>query len=263
MRRRITTLLQAAGLSDGEVTVYLLLLKLQKAGVAEIVTLSGMNTMTAYRTVKRLLGRELISEVTLNRKQSVYIPLSLRSLVQRLESDERKMRKLQLALRGVDKLLPFLDSDQRVSDAEPVEIKEGLEAFREEYLKLPDYCSEEYLHIGSMQNYWRIAGMSDESPEEMGFRHKRFKRHIFARVFNTWAPEMDAIMQRDSRELRTMRISDALPITRDYMGFADDHISHFICDAKNPKVIVIRHPELVGFHRKQFKQLWEGSAGAG
>lgn len=254
------TLLQAAGLSDGEVTVYLLLLKLQKASVGEIVAISGINTMTAYRMIKRLLERSLISEISLNKKQSVYVPLTLRSLVLRLESDERRMRKLQLALRGVDQLLPYLDLDQRADDPEPVEIREGLDAFREEYLKLPDYCSEEYLHIGSMQNYWDIAGMSDESPEELSFRHKRFKRHIFARVFNTPAPAMDAIMKRDSRELRTMKISDALPITRDYLGFADDYVCHFVCDPKNPKAIIIRHPELVSVHRRQFKQLWEGES---
>lgn len=238
--------------------MYLLLLKLQKASVAEIVEMTGMNTMTAYRLVKRLLDRSLISEISLNQKQSVYVPLSLKSLVMRLESDERRMRKIQLALRGVDKLLPYLDLDQNTAETEPVEIREGLDAFREEYFRLPDLCDDEYLCMGSMQNYWKIAGMSDEAPEELGFRSKRFRKGIFARVFNTPCVESETFAKRDSQELRTTRIVDDMPVKEDYLGFAKDHICHFVCDPNNPRVIVIRHPELVAVHRRQFDQMWKG-----
>jgi sugar-specific transcriptional regulator TrmB len=262
MRRKLHHLLNEAGLSGEEVRLYLLLLKLGAASVRDLVEQSSVNHMTAYRTVKRLAGRGLIEAKKINRKQSVYSALSLRSLVRHLETDQRKMRRLQLALQGLDRFLPFIDITERAGDNEPVEVREGLDAFREEYLKLPDLCGDEFLCMGSMQNYWQVAGLSDEAPEELAFRHKRYAHNTYARVFNTLSPESIEFSKRDSRELRTTRLVDAIPVAKDYLGYAKDHVRHFICDKENPRVVIIRHPELVALYRDQFGRMWEAGVGA-
>jgi len=262
MKHRLQSLLRLAGLREEEATLYLHLLKLRRASMSELIAASGLNVMMAYRTMKRLQERGLVSAMKINRKTSVYAPLTLTALTKKLDQEQRKLRKLQLALRDLDPLLPYLDMEAAKDDADPIEIREGIEAFREEYLKLPDCCTDEFLHIGSMQNYWRIAGMSDEAPEELAFRRKRIGKGTYCRIFNTHSPESETFAKRDSRELRTSRLVDDIPVRRDYLAYADNHVSHFICDAENPRVIVIRQPEAVALYRKQFEMMWNGGVGA-
>ncbi|MDD4318941.1 MAG: helix-turn-helix domain-containing protein [Candidatus Peribacteraceae bacterium] len=262
MRSRIQDLLRLAGLREEEIALYLQLLKLRRASMTELIAASGLNVMTAYRTMKRLQDRGLVSPMKLNRKQSVFSPLTLRAIITKLDADQRKMRKLRLALAGLDSLLPYLDNEAKIDEAEPVEIREGVEAFREEYLKLPDCCTDEYLHLGNMANYWRVAGLSDEAPEELAFRRKRLDRGIYCRIFNPRTPEAETFAKRDSRELRTSRLVDDIPVTDDYLAFADAHVSHFICDDTNPRVIVIRQPELIELYRNQFESMWKQGVGA-
>jgi predicted transcriptional regulator len=263
MRQRIRDLLRLAGLREEEICLYLHLLKLQRASMSELIGKSGLNVMTAYRTMKRLQERGLVSAMKINRKASVYAPLTLSTLIAKLDREQRTLRKLQLALANLDSLLPYLDvNGETDDDGEPVEIREGLDAFREEYLKLPDCCTDEYLHIGNMANYWKVAGMSDEAPEELAFRRKRLSRGIYCRIFNPHTPEAEIFAKRDSRELRTTRLVDDIPVKRDYLAFADAHVSHFVCDEKNPRVIVIRQPELADLYRKQFEMMWEKGVGA-
>ena len=256
MQQRLRELLSRAGLSEDEVRLYILLLKLGQATATELIAQSSMNRMTVYRTLKRLGDRGLLSTVSLNNKQYCYFPLTLHALIAHLEKEQKKMRKLQLALQGLDPLPPYIDAD--ITDkGELIDVREGLDAFREEYLKLPDHCEDEFLCMGSMESYWRAAGMSDESPEEISFRNKRFRKNIYARVFNLPSLEAEIFSKRDSKEIRTTRIVKDLPVQKDYTGFASNYLCHFVCDEENPRVIVIRQPDLFNLHRKQFQSMWE------
>ncbi|MDD5469665.1 MAG: helix-turn-helix domain-containing protein [Candidatus Peribacteraceae bacterium] len=264
MRRKIQYLLRLAGLREEEVALYLHLLRLKRASMAELIAESGLPVMTAYRTVQRLQDRGLVQAMKINGKQSVFLPLTLAALIRTLGAEERTIRRLQNALKDLDPLLPYLPAEEGkpvAEEAEPVAIREGLDAFREEYLKLPDLCADEFLCMGSMQNYWHVAGMSDESPEELAFRHKRFRRGMFCRVFNTHSPESETFAKRDAQELRTTRLIDAIPVARDYLGYSRDHVRHFICDKDHPRVIIIRHPELVALYRDQFERMWREGVG--
>lgn len=265
MRRRIQCLLRLAGLREEEVKLYLRLLQLKRASMMELIAESGLNVMTAYRTMKRLQERGLVQAMKINGKQSIFLPLTLSALIKTLSAEERTIRRLQLALKDLDRFLPFVDVQEKRGDSaendEPIVIREGLDAFREEYLKLPDLCDDEFLCMGSMQNYWKVAEMSDEAPEELAFRHKRFRRNMFCRVFNTHSPESENFAKRDSRELRTTRLVDAIPVAKDYLGYAKDHVRHFICDTDHPRVVIIRHPELVALYRDQFERMWNAGVG--
>ncbi|MFH0851396.1 MAG: helix-turn-helix domain-containing protein [Candidatus Peregrinibacteria bacterium] len=266
MRRRLQDLLRLSGLREEEVTLYLELLKRKRAAMPDLIGESGLTVMTAYRTMKRLQDRGLVQALKVNRKQSVYAPLTLKGLIRKIDAEQRVLRRVQLALQDLDRFLPFLDgeesSDARDMDGEMIEVRDGLDAFREEYLKLPDLCDDEFLCMGSMQNYWNVAGMGDEAPEELAFRHKRFRRNMFCRVFNTHSPESEAFARRDSKELRTTRLVDAIPVARDYLGYTKDHVRHFICDKENPRVVIIRHPEIVALYRDQFERMWGNGVGA-
>jgi len=263
VQQRLRDLLRRVGLREEEIALYVHLLRLKHATATQLIAASGLNTMTVYRTIKRLRDRGLLQAQSINNKQSLFAPLPLSAIIQKLGTEQMVLRKLQLALKDLDPLLPYLDVAQQLEEeAQPIELREGLDAFREEYMKLPDLCTDEYLCMGSMQNYWKVAAMSDESPEELAFRHKRYGHGISCRVFNTHSVESESFAKRDSKEMRTTRLVDVIPIRNDYVGYTATQIAHFICDEAHPRVIVIRHPELCTLYRQQFNDLWRSGVGA-
>jgi sugar-specific transcriptional regulator TrmB len=256
MLRKLKYLLSLAELKDEEINLYLLLLKLKKATITELIAGSGLNTMRVYRKILKLEERGLIKSDFLNKKQKIYYPLSLESLIVTIQSKAKRLYRLEQSLKGLDPLLQFVEINTEVDD-NLIEIKEGLDAFREEYLKIPSLCKDEFLHIGSMENYWHVAGMSFDSPEERNFIHQRMTKGIFARVINTRSKEIEEVQKRDSFEKRTLKIKDHLPIMKNYFTMARNHSSLFICDAENPRVVVIKQPDLLNLQREQFRALWE------
>jgi sugar-specific transcriptional regulator TrmB len=257
MRRRLKELLRLAELREDEVTLYLLLLKERQASIPKLIEKSGLNTMSAYRSIERLCERGLLKEVPLNDKQSLYEPLSLKHLIAKITAEEKKLKRLELALRNLDCLLPFMDLESDEESDELVEVREGRDAFREEYLKFPDCCNEEYLHIGNMHNYWNAANMTYECAEERAFINKRINRNIHCRIINTASKNAEEFQHNDSREKRVTRLSERIPIKDNYLGIAQTHAAHFICDAENPRVIVIKQPELLGMYKGQFEAMWK------
>ena len=257
MRRRLRELLRLAELREDEVTLYLLLLKLRQASVPELIEKSGVTTMTAYRAIKRLKERGLLMELPLNDKQSLYAPLALKALIKKINAEEKKLRRLELALQNLDRLLPYMDLDSHEDrDSDVVELHEGRDAFREEYLRFPDCCKEEYLHIGNMENYWKAAHMTYECPEERAFINKRLTRDIHCRILNMYTKAAEEFQRNDSREKRITRLTADVPIKDNYLGIAETHVAHFICDEDNPRVIVIKQPELLAMYKNQFEMMW-------
>ena len=201
MRRKIQSLLQLADLKEEEIQLYLLLLKLQQASAAELIEKSGFGRMMVYRTLQSLEDQEMVEKVALNQKTSVYKPLTLNALIRKIDVEQRKLRRLQLALQDLDGFLPMMDlSENQSEEEEIIQVREGIDAFREEYLDFPDYCDDEYLHVGHMENYWDAAGMTYDCPEEIAFRNKRYKKGVYCRIVNVHTPQSEEFVRRDSRE---------------------------------------------------------------
>jgi Fe2+ or Zn2+ uptake regulation protein len=217
--------------------------------------------MTAYRSIQRLQERGLLMELSFNDKQSLYAPLPLKALIKKINAEEKKLRRLELALRNLDRLLPYMDLEtEDGQDEDLVELREGRDAFREEYLRFPDHCKEEYLHIGNMENYWNAAHMTYECPEERAFINKRLTRDIHCRILNTYTKDAEKFQERDSREKRITHLTMDIPIKENYLGIAETHAAHFICDEDNPRVIVIKQPELLQMYKSQFEVMWKAGA---
>ncbi len=256
MKKRLTNLLRCANLKEEEIKVYLLLLKFSEATIPQIVSKNGLPTITVYRTVKRLFERGLIEEDKLNKKQNIYKSLSLNALIKKINFEERKLSRLKQNLKNLDSLLPFMDIEQE-EDEDLIEVHEGIDAFREEYLKIPKLCKNEFLHIGSMTSYWDTAGMSYDSAEERYFINTRMNRGVFARVLNPNTIDAERIKKRDSMEKRIMKIRDGLPVSENYFTMAENQSALFVCDKENPRVIVMKQPDLLALQKAQFKELWE------
>ena len=257
MRKKIVYLLKLAGLKEAEIKIYLLILKLKHATIPELVLKMKINPMMVYRMIDALFERKLIEVKYLNDKQKIVSALSFQALIKKINKTQKKLRRLELALKGMNALLPFLDWEkEEEKEEELIELKEGLDAFREEYLVMPDVCREEYLHVGSMQNYWDTAKMSYDDPFERAFIRKRMQKGIYARVMNLPSQEMEKISKNDSKEKRTTRLQYNLPIMKNYLAMAENQVSYFVCEKDNPQVIVIRQPELVEMYKSNFGRLW-------
>ena len=263
MLRRIKTLLQRANLRDEEIAIYLLLLKLQTATLPELQEQSSMTHITTYRTVNRLIERGLIEATPINQKQQIYKPLSLGALIRRLEKEQRKMRQLELSLRDLDPLLPYIsDANDTLGEegdmAEMIEVKEGAEALQEEYLRIPELCNGEFLAMGSSESFWEASQTSIDSHVERSFVSRRLRNNVYSRILMVACDDAEEIQSKDSREKRTTKQREELPVMNDCLMICQDQISHFLCDPENPRVLTIKHPELVKLQKNHFETIWKG-----
>lgn len=257
MRKKIIYFLKQAGLKEQEIKIYLSLLNFRNMTLQELVVKTKLNYMMVRRTIQSLFEHEIISIKPLNYKQDIFSAVSLQALVKKIGRKQKKLRRLELTLRNLDLILPFCNLDQEENgEEELIEIQEGLDAFRGEYLKLPDICKEEYLHIGSMVNYWKTAEISYEDPLERNFIHRRIRKGIYARVLDIFSKEAENFQKNDSKEKRTCILKESLPITKNYLALAETQASYFICDPQNPQVIIIRQPELLNLYRYNFSSMW-------
>ena len=255
MLRRIKDLLRLNDLSDQEIAVYVALLKLQKATIPMIREKSGLPNITVYRCMKDLEERGMIDTEMLNRKQALYRPLTLEKLIEKVSKAQKKLRRMELELRNLDSLIPYLNEAEGKEEPE-IEVRLGFDAFREEYLKIPDALKGEYMQMGNFANTWDTMKMNYDSPEERWFINRRMRNNLYTRVLNMPSPEAEAVQRNDSREKRTTQISATIPIKKDCMAISKAQVSHFVNDAGNPRVVIIRNPELVQAYHSQFETLW-------
>jgi hypothetical protein len=68
---------------------------------------------------------------------------------------------------------------------------------------------------------------------------------------------MESIQNRDTRECRTTKMKDSLPIMNNYLAITETQSTLFVCDKANPRAIIIKNPELLNLQKEQFKTLWE------
>jgi len=257
MYKQFKDVLYSIGLKEQEIKIYLLLLKLQSSTVPELIEKSELNTMMVYRAINDLQEKELIEPLPLNNKQSIYKPLPLYAVAKKLNANQRKMRKLELKIKNLIPFFPYANIENDSEEA--IQIREGLDAFREEYLKFPEVCKNEFHHIGNMTNLWKTAKYSYESPEERNFIHKRMSKGIFARVINTPNPDAAEFHAKDFREKRTTKLSEKIPVTNNYLALSENHCSLFICKPEEPQVIVIKQPELLSIQKVFFQNLWSNA----
>lgn len=254
MRRKLTSLLKTADLKDEEIKIYLLLLKLKKTTAAEISELSGIHFVNVYRALKKLKEKGLIKSSPINSKQSEYSPLSLQNLISQIKNEKQKLSKLEEGLKNIDPLLSYLNIDEEID--EPIEIKSGIDAMKEEYLKLTDLCEEEMLPMGNVDNFLMLSGYSVDCPEERNFIQQRLKRGIYVRMMNPINEIGEILRARDSFEKRTMKLTEKQPITDNFLVITDSQSTLFVCDEDDPKAVVIKEPELIKMQRDQFHQYW-------
>ncbi len=257
MLKKLKYLLDTTDLKPEESKIYLLLLKFNSASTQKLSAASGISEISTYRTLKRLEQRGLVEAEKINGKQYIFRPLSLSKLIQRINLQQRKLARLANSLKDIDPLLPYLDLTENSLNDESIEIKDGIDAFREEYLKLPRIANGEFICLGSMEKYWEVNDWGLDSPEESSFIRQRMSNGVYARVVNIITEQSEYFHSRDSLEKRTTKLKNEIPMSDNYFTITEDQSNLFICDKENPRVIVIKQPELLSLQKAQFKTLWD------
>lgn len=256
MKDKLRSLLRLAELSEEEVSVYLWLLKMQKATIPQLRTKTKLPNITVYRTVQTLVERSLVKSTPMNHKQSLYVPLTLAHLIRHVSAKQLQLRRLELELKNLDSLLPFMDLEHE-EETEDIVVRLGKDAFKEEYLKFPEVLENEYLHIGNLSNLWKTLGFTYESPEERGFIRRRCARNLFARVLDVPTENSLKVQANDSREKRTLVFKKQIPIKEDFLLIGEKQVGHFICNPSAPRVIIMKNQALLDMHHDYFEKLWQ------
>ncbi|MFC1810168.1 hypothetical protein ACFLZH_01590, partial [Patescibacteria group bacterium] len=63
--------------------------------------------------------------------------------------------------------------------------------------------------------------------------------------------------RRDSFEKRTLKLKESLPIMENLLVISAKQSALFLCDREDPKVVLIKEPELLELQRQQFDYLWK------
>jgi sugar-specific transcriptional regulator TrmB len=93
--------LQEFGLSEGEVQIYLALLKRGKTNVMQLAKLTGRHRTHIYDTIEKLKGKGLVSEAVIDNKKYI-IASSPESLLSYLKEKEEKAEKIINELRKLE-----------------------------------------------------------------------------------------------------------------------------------------------------------------
>lgn len=256
MKQYLFSLLQKAGFREEEARLYVALLKYKQATLTELHVQTQLSHTTTYRTIHRLIERGLIEQIPINKKQSAYKALPLTALIPSIRKEQLQIQKLELALKKLDHLLPYVEFDRKQAVHPAVEVHEGIDAFQEEYLKLPELGHDEFLAIGSSDCFWQASNAGIESPLERSFVSRRLKNNVYSRSMMLASNDAEKIAQNDAKEKRTTKIKGQLPVMSNMLMMSGDQVSHFVCDRDFPHVIVMRDPELVAMHKSHFENLW-------
>ncbi len=254
MIKKLTSLLKKAELKEEEIKIYLILLKLSQASANKLAEISGYHFVNIYRILKNLKEKGLIESAPINNKESVFKPLSLKSLVKKIQNDKKELRKLENGLKNLDPFLSFINPDKERED--PIEVKCGVDAMKQAYLNLTNLSKEEMLPMGNVINFLNLSGLSVDCPEERNFIQQRLRRGIYVRMMNPYNELGDILKSRDSFEKRTMKLTTKQPIADNFMVITEDSSTLFICDEDDPKVVITRQPELLKIQRDQFNHYW-------
>lgn len=163
--------LREIGLSDGEVKVYLALLKLGEARKTELAKIAGVSSSKVYEICGRLQKKGIIGTF-IKDKKTHFQAMEPKRL---LDFFNEKTTKIETQKKELEKAIPFLESYLKVQENKAV-VYEGLIAIKNFYKNLLEELKsgEEYYVIGT--NYGDNAPGIKEFFEN--FHQQRAKKGI-------------------------------------------------------------------------------------
>ncbi|EKD24400.1 MAG: transcriptional regulator, TrmB [uncultured bacterium] len=192
----ISKKLQAAGLSKKEADIYLALLELSEATIAQLVKKTGIKRSTVYETIELLKRRGLVSQGRLKKRTVFYA-----------ESPKKIPEALEAKKQSIEEAMPELLSLMNLLDKKPkIKYFEGLEGVKEVFEDTLQYPDQEILTLFP----YPYINLSEDYFEGY-YLPERVKRKIWARAIvpDTAANREFSKHQRENAITTTKFVSDA------------------------------------------------------
>lgn len=247
---KLKLLLLEAGLSEAEAEIYINLTKSPADNSYELISRTGFNRSTIYRSIEKLKSLKLVK-----RDEDGLKANSLKSLVSELKTSSLKLNKTAYKIQAI---APFLRAP-----------KDQLEKF--EHFYTPQQIAEAYLFM-SEQNYSTNLDFGDfenfvptiegQLDTAYRFRNNRVKHASHHAICTTFGPMTESFCTKESKVkfknkvsiLRTHALENQnfknkfiiLSDTSDYVLFND------FADAENPISVLIKSKAVADIQRRQF-----------
>lgn len=236
---------EIAGLSASQTAVYIALLKLGKATVAEVMREARMNRTTGYSVLDSLVGKGLVSISGKEPKQE-YVAESPDNLLEYLNREAEEAKALAVEIKI---LLPELKSIHNVTGRPKVmfyEGEEGLERIYEDTLSSHEpiraYANAEDVH-STLKNYF---------PDY--YKRRAAKGIAIRAIF----PENKTGFERASLDKEEMRETAIVPADKYYfspeINIYDDKI--MIASWKEKLGIIIQSKEIADAMKSIYELAW-------
>jgi sugar-specific transcriptional regulator TrmB len=234
------------GLSDRQLKVYKVLLKLGKGTVAEVMREARMNRTTGYSVLDSLVGKGLVSISGKEPKQE-YVAESPDHLLEYLDSEAREAQE---RVKEVKDLIPQLKSIHNVAGRPKVMFYEGEEGLERVY-------EDSLTSHETIRAYANIEPLSVTLPSYFStYFKRRAEKNIHIRGIVPANPAGLEHAKRDKEELREMAM---VPADTYYfspeINIYDDKI--MIASWKEKLGIIIQSKEIADAMKSIYELAWE------
>ena len=248
---RYLEILEELGFSDKESAVYLAILALDSATVADIAEKAQIQRTTCYEILDSLLHRGLVSKFTKHKK--IYFsggdPRRLLAYLDR--EKEEGMKKIELQKNKVSEVMSeFMSLLEPKSSKPKVELYEGEKGMREAY---EDTLTAE----GEILAYANVETMHDGLPN---FFPEYYARRVEAGVkIKAVMPSNAESLARAKKDTEELRESVILPdATQTFSPEVNIYNNKMlIASWKEKMAVIIESKELADLQRMIYKIVWD------
>lgn len=247
-----TKALQNIGLTDGEIRVYLALVKLGPSTTGPITNESGVSSSKIYHILEKLLQKGIISFIIKEKTRHYQAedPAKLRDYINKKEKDFQEQKK------EINKLIPRLRLQQQLektkSEAQIYEGFRGIQTIAERM----------YSRLRKGDIFYNIGIPSFQEEKYHSYWHedhlKRIKLGIKCQLlFNIGTPKQ-VLKNRNSYkgcDARYMPLPMETPTW--ILGYKD--VSAIILQSDEPMAIEIHNKEIAHSFKQYFEAFWKMS----
>ncbi len=238
--KNIQSIVESLGYSPREATIYLSLLTLGQSTAAAVAQHAGLNRVTTYTILERLVGQRLVTRGQSPRSR-LYAAVDPSSL----------LRDTQQRTAELESILPLLHQLSAPAPSRPtVQQYEGLLAVQRAYQLSLDASTE-------ICNYANSAIIRDHWPEyDHDYVAQRCARGIFLRCISPRDPHGQAVLAADAQFHRQTRLIDPQLFNADNEVMIWDQSVLIVSFAPQTFAIHIQSPAVADTQRQIFEMLW-------
>jgi sugar-specific transcriptional regulator TrmB len=250
----IQNLLKKIGLSETEARLYLAALEKPKSTLKDLEKNTGASTATVYRAFDKLREMGLITSSQDNWRKNVEA-IPLKSIGEKLASEQRKLRKVEMELRTLNNLFD-LSSGSFAED--PVEVITEENQMYDKYFQILNKPWGNLLAYGSAERLIDVYG-SDAEHQFVDIRCRKGKTaNIILTQKNEYAEEI--LEDNNEKRMRRIRIKED-PNNQNYMSYIyGDEMAIFHDGENGKRAVIVKDPLLVKISVNNFWNTWNTAA---